>query len=88
MVSLDRCNGSCKTLDDISSGICVPNKTEDVNLSVFNIIARITNQKHFRNIYHANLNENLMVKNVTQIQNGITINVNMSVKIQKNVIFV
>ena len=29
-----------------------------------------------------------MVKNVTQIQNGITINVNMSVKIQKNVIFV
>ena len=29
-----------------------------------------------------------MVKNVTQIKKRITINVNMSVKIQKNVIFV
>ena len=47
MVSLDGCNGSCKTLDDISSGICVPNKTEDVNLSVFNIIARINESKAF-----------------------------------------
>ena len=47
MVSLDRCNGSCNTLDDTSSRICVPNETEDVNLSVFNLIARINESKAF-----------------------------------------
>ena len=40
MVSLDRFNGSCNALDDLSSGMCVPNKTEDVNLNVFNMITR------------------------------------------------
>ena len=41
MVSLDRINGSCHT----SGRICVPNKTEDVNLSVFNMITRINESK-------------------------------------------
>ena len=40
MVSLDRRNGSCNTLDDLSSRICVPNK-EDVNSNVFNMITKI-----------------------------------------------
>ena len=42
----DSCNGSCSTLDDPSGKICVQNKTEDVDLSVFNIIRRKMNQKH------------------------------------------
>ena len=33
-VELDRCVGSCNTLNDLSNIICVPNKTEDLNLSV------------------------------------------------------
>ena len=33
---LDRCVGSCNTLNDLSNKVCVPNKTEDLNLSVFN----------------------------------------------------
>ena len=33
MVNLDKFNGRCNTLDDLSSRICVPNKTEDVNLT-------------------------------------------------------
>ena len=28
-VNLDRCMGSCNTLNDLSNGICVPNKTEE-----------------------------------------------------------
>ena len=32
MVSLYRPGRSCDTLDDQSNRICVPNKTEDVNL--------------------------------------------------------
>ena len=37
MDSLDRCNESCNTLDDLSSRI----KTGDKNLDVFNIITSI-----------------------------------------------
>ena len=44
-VNFDRCNGSCNTLDNPSGRICVPNKTEDVNLSIFNTIARINESK-------------------------------------------
>ena len=36
-VKLDRCVGSCNTLNDLSNKVCVPNKTEDLNLSAFNI---------------------------------------------------
>ena len=43
VVKLDRCVGGCDTLDDLSIKVCVPNKTEDLNLSVFNMIT-ITNE--------------------------------------------
>ena len=41
MVNLARCNGSCNTLDDLSSRICVPNKTGYVNVNVFSMITEI-----------------------------------------------
>ena len=44
MVNWD-CNGSCNTINDISGRICVSNKTEVVNLSVFNMIARMNKSK-------------------------------------------
>ena len=34
-VKLDRCVGSCNTLNDLSNKICIQNKTEDLNLSIF-----------------------------------------------------
>ena len=37
-VKLDRCVGSCNTINDLSDKACILNKTEDLNLSVFNII--------------------------------------------------
>ena len=43
-VKLDRCAGSCNTLNDLSNKICVPNKI-DLNLSVFNIIIGINESK-------------------------------------------
>ena len=45
IVSLDRCKGICGNVDDLFNGICVSNKTEDVNLSVFNMITRINESK-------------------------------------------
>ena len=41
MVKLDRCVGSCITLNDLTNKVCVPSKTEDLNLSVLNLITRI-----------------------------------------------
>ena len=40
MISLNRCNGSCISLDDPSARICIPNKTEIVNLNVFDMTPR------------------------------------------------
>ena len=40
-INLDRSVGSCNTLDDLSNRICLLNKTEDLNLNVFEIIKRI-----------------------------------------------
>ena len=35
MISLDKCSGSCNIL---SPQICVPKKTKDINIKVFNMI--------------------------------------------------
>ena len=44
-VKLDRCVGSCNTLNDLSNKIWVPNKTEDLNLSMFSMVTRINESK-------------------------------------------
>ena len=44
-VKLDRCIGSCNPLNDSSYKVRVPNKTEDLNLSVFNMITEIYESK-------------------------------------------
>ena len=44
-VKLDRCAGSCDTLNDLSDKVCIPNKTKDLNLSVFNMITGINVSK-------------------------------------------
>ena len=47
-VKLDKCIGSCNTLNDLSNKLCVPNKTEGLNLSVFNMITGIQELKALR----------------------------------------
>ena len=44
-VKLDRCLGRCNTPDHLSNKVCVPNKTEDLNLSEFNMITGINEPK-------------------------------------------
>ena len=41
MVSLDKCNGIRNAVDDLPTKMYVPRKTKDVNVKVFNMIARI-----------------------------------------------
>ena len=45
VVKLDRCVGSCNTLNDLFNKVCVPNKTEDSILSVFDMITGINESK-------------------------------------------
>ena len=40
-VKSDRCVGSCNNLNDLSNKVRVPDKVEDLNLSVFNMITGI-----------------------------------------------
>ena len=37
-VKLDRYVGGCNTVNDLSNKVFVPNKTEDLNISVFNMM--------------------------------------------------
>ena len=84
-VKLDRCVASCNTLNDLSIKICIPNKTEDLNLSIFNIITGIDKSKTLLKHISCECKCNLMKQNVSQINSGITINVDVTVK---NLIYV
>ena len=44
-VNLDICLGRCNTVNDLSNKLSAPNKTEDLNLSVFNMIMGINESK-------------------------------------------
>ena len=40
MVTLDKCSGSCNATNDLSTKICVLNKTKNTNDKAFNIMAK------------------------------------------------
>ena len=46
-VKLDKCVGSCNTLIVLSNKFCIPNKTEDLNLSVFIMIRELNESNIF-----------------------------------------
>ena len=48
-VKLDRCAGSFNTRNDLSNYVCIRNKTEGFNLSVFNMITEINDSKTLTN---------------------------------------
>ena len=84
-VKLDRCAGNYNTLSDLSNKVWVPSKTEDINLSVFNLIIGIDQSKTITKPISYECKCKLMEQNVFQINGGITINVDVSVK---NIIYV
>ena len=51
---LNICIGSCNTLNNLSDKVCVPNKIEDLNIQVFNMIIEINDFniiKYFNKTY-------------------------------------
>ena len=45
VLKLDECVGICDTLNDLSVKVYIPNKTKELNLSVFNMITGINESK-------------------------------------------
>ena len=45
VINLDRCVGSCDIHTDLSNNVFVPNETEDLNISIFNMITGINLSK-------------------------------------------
>ena len=76
MVKLDIFVGNCNTLNDSSDKVCVPNKGEDLNVSVFNMITEMnelqTLTKH--------ISYQCKCKFDGRKHNEITINIDVTVK--------
>ena len=70
-VKIDRCVGSCNTLNNLSNKVFAPNKRGQHDYR---------NRKYQQSIYHANVNVNLMEENIAQMNGGITINADVSLK--------
>ena len=46
VVNLVKYIGNLNTLNDLSNRICVPNKTEDLKINIFNLITGINKSKY------------------------------------------
>ena len=79
-VKLDTCVVSCNTLNDLSNKVCVLNKTEDLYLSMFNMITGINKSKTLTKHISCEGICRLYGKNVIHINGGIMINANVSAK--------
>ena len=84
-VNLHTCVRNYNTLNKLSNKVCVPNKTEDFSLSIFNFITRIngfkTLAKHISCLCQCKFNDRKNYLN----QTGITINIDVNVKIWTNI---
>ena len=60
MVKLDSFVGSCNTFNNLSNEVCVPNKTENLNISVFNMITGINELTPLAKFIACKCNVNLM----------------------------
>ena len=67
-------------MNDLSNKVCIPNKTEDLNLSMFNMTTRINESKTLTNHISCECKCKFERKKVIQTNCGIMINVDVSVK--------
>ena len=85
IISINRCDKSFSSVEDPFSRTRVPNKIEDLNLKVLNMIKAINEIKYTRKTYLLGVDVTLMVGNVARDKNGTMINANVSVKNQQNI---
>ena len=79
-VKSDKCVGSCNTLNDLSNRLCVPNKTEDLNIHIFKIITGKNESKILTKDVSCECKCRFNRKNVIHINGGIMTNGDVGVK--------
>ena len=47
-IKINRCKGSCNTINDPYAKICVPDQIKNTNVKVFNLISRTNETKHIK----------------------------------------
>ena len=65
---IDKCAGSCNTLDDLSNKVCTQNEIEDLELYVFIMTTEINKSRTLTKHISSNVIVSLMIKNVTGIK--------------------
>ena len=45
-IKLNKCKGSCNTINDLYAKICVPDNIKNTNVKLFNLISRINETRH------------------------------------------
>ena len=79
-VTLDRCVGICNILNDLSNKVCVPNKAEDLKLSMFIMITGINELKTLTKHISCECKCEFDGQKCNSINGGIMINFDVSVK--------
>ena len=46
IIKLNKCKGSCNTINDLYAKICVPDNIENTNVKLFNLMSRINETRH------------------------------------------
>ena len=47
-IKINRCKGSCNTINDPYTKICVPDQIKDANVKVFNLMSRTNEARHIK----------------------------------------
>ena len=47
-IKINRCKGSCNTINDPYAKICVPDQIKSINVKVFNLLLRINETRHIK----------------------------------------
>ena len=80
IVNPDKCYGSCND-PDLSTKICVPSKTKDINIKLFNMITKINEDKTLIKHISCDWKSKLPSTTCNEIKNGMMKHINVSVKI-------
>ena len=78
MISLHKCSGSCNNV--LSSKICLPKETKDVNVKTFNMITNKNKAKAMTKHCSCNCKCKFKLQHVIQNKNGKIKHVNVNVK--------
>ena len=47
-IKINRCKGSCNTINNPYAKICVPNQIKNINVKVFNLMSRTNETRHIK----------------------------------------